>query len=77
MTKHPNVSASVIETIAEATASDPIDLPPLYDFVDPDALNALFGSGANCTLTHVEFHYGNYDVSITYNGELEISVHSL
>ena len=37
-------SARVIEAVAEARGVDPLDLPPLYDVIDPDALNRLFNS---------------------------------
>lgn len=34
----------IIEALAKATEIDAVDLPPLYDFVDPDALDRLFGA---------------------------------
>lgn len=35
-------SEAIIETIAEETASDPLELPPLYNAIDPEALDRLF-----------------------------------
>ena len=32
----------IVEALAEAAGVDPIDLPPLFDFVDPDAIEQLF-----------------------------------
>lgn len=32
----------IVETLASAADVDQTDLPPLYEFVDPDAINALF-----------------------------------
>ncbi|MFC7137959.1 HalOD1 output domain-containing protein [Halobaculum litoreum] len=40
-----SVSAVVVEAVAKARDVDPIRLPPLYDWIDPDALDALFGAG--------------------------------
>lgn len=36
------VSNRVIAAVAEATGVDPLELDPLYNVVDPDALNAIF-----------------------------------
>lgn len=36
------VSDRVIAAVAEATGVDPLELDPLYNVVDPDALNAIF-----------------------------------
>ena len=33
----------IVEALAEAAEIDPLDLPSLYEFVDPDALDQLFG----------------------------------
>ncbi|MFB6185098.1 MAG: HalOD1 output domain-containing protein [Haloarculaceae archaeon] len=35
-------STRVVQAVAEAKEVDPTDLPPLYDVVSPDALDALF-----------------------------------
>jgi len=37
-------STTVIEAIAAVSDGDATDLPPLYDSIDPNALNALFDS---------------------------------
>ncbi|MFD1599266.1 HalOD1 output domain-containing protein [Halobellus rarus] len=37
-------STAVVETVAKATGSEPTSLGPLYDSLDPDALNALVAS---------------------------------
>ena len=48
----------MIDALAQATNKDPTALPPLYDAVDPDALDQLFehrddGSGGGPTLGFV------------------------
>jgi|GEM_PF-272853 len=35
---------AVIEALAEASGIDPLELPPVYEFVEPDALDSLFVS---------------------------------
>ncbi|WP_436910299.1 HalOD1 output domain-containing protein [Halosimplex marinum] len=56
---------SVLETVAAAERVDPVDLPPLADAVDPQALNDLFapaaGEGVPAT---VRFEYCGYEVTV-------------
>lgn len=33
---------AIIDALATAADTDPMDLPPLYEFVDPDAIDNLF-----------------------------------
>lgn len=35
-------SVAVVEAVADTIDCDPYDVPPLYEIVDPDALDALF-----------------------------------
>jgi hypothetical protein len=42
-------STAIVETIAEATGNNPTSLNPLYESVDPDALNALLRSVPSST----------------------------
>lgn len=60
------VSAAIVERIANCEGVDPLDLPPLYEAVDPDALDALTGAsvGRDSAL-QVEFSYCGYDVTVT------------
>lgn len=39
-----NVSEAVVLAVAEAKSLDPTSVDPLYEVVDPDALDALFSS---------------------------------
>ncbi|WP_435099607.1 HalOD1 output domain-containing protein [Halorubrum sp. N11] len=54
-------STAVIEAVAAAKGQDAIEMPPLYDAFDVDALDNLLTSGG----TAVE---GNIAVSFRYNG---------
>ncbi|ELZ24873.1 hypothetical protein C475_11570 [Halosimplex carlsbadense 2-9-1] len=56
---------SVLETVAAAERIDPIDLPPLSDAVDPEALNDLFRppTGDRAVVT-VGFEYCGYEITV-------------
>ncbi|WP_440765270.1 HalOD1 output domain-containing protein [Natronorubrum sp. DTA7] len=67
-------SLAVIEAIAAVSGTDPVELPPLYDVINPDALNALFepherrtGSGL-----HVEFSYNGFDIVVREGPEVVV-----
>jgi hypothetical protein len=57
----------VVETIADFRNTDPTNLEPIYDVVDPDALNNLFQSSQRYETADIEvrFRYAGYDVSIS------------
>nr|AQM75280.1 hypothetical protein [Halorubrum lacusprofundi] len=44
-----SATEAIIWALADAVGVDPTDLPPLFDYVDPDALNALFDSNDRVT----------------------------
>ncbi|MDQ2050038.1 HalOD1 output domain-containing protein [Natronolimnohabitans sp. A-GB9] len=69
-------SLAVIEQIAALEDTDPMSLPPLYDAVDPEALDSLCHSptaGQTRTATEVRFTYCGYDVRVGTDGDVEIS----
>lgn len=54
---------TVIEAIADAEGVNPTELsPPLYEVIDPDALENLFTSGL--TSGKVVFNYNRCEVSV-------------
>ena len=62
-------SIAVVETIAALEGVDPIDLrTPLFEEVDPGALDALLDPGRVDDPVRVEFTYCGYDVTITGAG---------
>lgn len=66
------LSHVVIESVAEATDTDPFRLPPLHDAVDPEALNRLFatsGHGGLSTDGHVTFRYHGCVVTVHASGQ--------
>mgnify|MGYP000496680950 CR=1 FL=1 len=71
-----SVSASdqVVKSIAEKDGTDPLDLPPLYESVDPDALDALFTPDSRePVLGKATFTHAGYEVTVAYDGEVVIT----
>ncbi|MFC3959617.1 HalOD1 output domain-containing protein [Halovivax cerinus] len=62
-----SLAIAVVDAVAEAAGCDPIQLDPLYDAVDPDALNALF-DGRRETTGQFRFEYHGYTVVVDANG---------
>jgi hypothetical protein len=64
---------AVVRRVANAEGVDPLELPPLYGSVDPDALNSLVdpmpGSGS---VRRCDFVYNGYEVSITGDGVVHL-----
>lgn len=76
---HPpalSASESIVIAIADAEDVSPLDLPPLYSTIDPDALDAFIGS-LNGTPDEREgsatFAYGNYEVTVTEGGGVSLA----
>jgi len=70
------VSADVIDSVAAVTGVDPTDMRPLYEAVDPDALDRLFdpvGDDPADTLT-VSFRYEGETVSVHADGRIAVTV---
>lgn len=64
-------SERVIEAVAAYSNTPPEELPPLYNTLDPDALDVLFPSdGMN---GRVDFSYANYKVTLRSDKEIELS----
>lgn len=64
----------VVETVAKAEDVDPLELtPPLYEVIDPDALESLFAN--NRVLGKVIFNYAGYEVSVFSDGDVSVKSH--
>jgi len=63
------VSTRVVEVVSRAKDVDPVELPPLYEAVDPDALDLLFPGGTDCEL---RFTYVGQDVIVRNGGEIVV-----
>lgn len=69
------VTETLLRAVAERTGCSQLQLPLLYDSIDPDALNALIagaeGSPAGESVV-VEFEYAEYAVRIVGTGTIEL-----
>lgn len=63
------VSVRVVQNVANTTDSDPLELPPLYDAVDPDALDTLVGRMSDGV---VSFTYAGHVVTVTSEGSITL-----
>lgn len=62
------LTENVVEFVAEAEGTDPLNLPPLYATVDPDHLDSVFRSG---TTGRIMFEYCGYRLAVDSNGQVE------
>lgn len=62
----PSATVAVLEAVADAEDADALDLPPLYEAVDTDALEAIFQPMADGSTRagRVEFTYHGYLVTV-------------
>jgi hypothetical protein len=63
---------AVVTAVAEVAGRDPLELPPLRNAINPDALNDLMGAEDN-RLTSVSFEYFGYDISVTGDGDVRVA----
>jgi hypothetical protein len=64
-----NVGEGVVHAVASATDTDPLELPALYETIDPDALNAIIGSMAD---GKVVFEYADCTVTVDSLGDIYV-----
>lgn len=69
------VSDTVVTAVAEAKGVDPLDLEPLYNVVDPDALNAMYRPSGSAPSTDVEvsFSMAGCEVVVHADGEVVVT----
>lgn len=67
-------SEAVVAAVAAAENVAQTDLPPLFDSIDPDALDSLFESGplAERSTGTVSFSYAGHEVSVTADGQVDL-----
>ncbi|NKE37387.1 hypothetical protein GWG54_16520 [Natronococcus sp. JC468] len=61
-----DIHERIVVGVASLEDADPLSLPPLFDAVDPDALEAIFADprrGASRVRT-IEFPYAGYTIRI-------------
>lgn len=68
------VSHKVVTEVAAANDASPTDMrPPLYDAIDPGALNALFADRTDASRTgRVSFRYNGCNVTVDSSGQVNV-----
>jgi len=61
---------AIIEAIANATDRDPDTLPPIYDYVNPDALNAFITD--HTEEGALEFAFETWTVYVRTDGRIRV-----
>lgn len=64
-------STVVVESIADAENVDAADLPPLYERIDPDALDDFVAEGGDDP-RRVEFGFAGYEVTVEGDGTVSV-----
>ncbi len=64
----------IIGAIASAAGVDPLDLPPLYEYIDTDSLNKIFQQHEGTTGSEavLSFRYENWNVFVRTDGRIRI-----
>ena len=68
-------SVRVISEVAEREGIDSVDIDtPLYEVIDPDALDSLFASAGQHTHgCHVIFTYAGHEVTVRADGTVDVT----
>lgn len=69
------ITETVLRTVAEREGCSQLELPLLYESIDPDALNALFAGSESPAVAGsvvVEFEYADYVVRVAEPGTVEL-----
>lgn len=72
-----SVTQAVVAAVADADGVSPVEVtPPLYEAIDPDALETVVASmtsGPDEPAGRVEFAYSGYEVVVTEDGEVSVT----
>nr|WP_227356632.1 HalOD1 output domain-containing protein [Haladaptatus salinisoli] len=69
------LTEQITAIIAETDGQSIYELKPLYDVIDPEALDALFAphvDGTSRPVGEVSFHYEGYWVTVSSDGVVEL-----
>lgn len=70
-------SEALISAISTLSGTDATSLPPLYDVVDPEALDSLYEhvrerNGEDSSAYRITFPYEGYDVCVEFDGRIRL-----
>lgn len=64
---------AIVDAVAEAAGVDPVDLPPMFDFIDPDAVDKLFRRSQTGKVDqYLSFRFDEWIVSIHAGGVIRV-----
>lgn len=69
-----SVTADVVEEIADAEGVDVLNTKPLFESVDPDALETIFEDPATTDGVRIDFVHDGYQVTID-GGRVSVEEH--
>ena len=67
-----SLTVAVVEQVANREHVDPLDLPPLTEVIDPDALNALF-EAPGASADRVTFNYHGYEIVVEGPEQVQVT----
>lgn len=67
-------SLAIVSRVADAEGVESRELAPLYESVDPDALDALVDSVTGGSTLSVQFTYCGYVVTVNADGVINVDV---
>jgi hypothetical protein len=66
-------SEAVVSAVGAVTDSDPLHLEPLYNVIDPDALDSLCAHARSPAEAHrLRFSYEGFDVDVRTDGRIRV-----
>ncbi|APX98460.1 HalOD1 output domain-containing protein [Natronorubrum daqingense] len=71
------VSQRVVSAVADATDTDPCELEPIFNAINPESLDSLFeptNGGASRANGTIAFEYAGCDVTVSADGAIDVSV---
>ncbi|WP_435064375.1 HalOD1 output domain-containing protein [Halobaculum sp. EA56] len=73
---HSELTVGITDAVCEHTGTDPSDLPPLYDAVDPEVLAAVVDGedvpDADATARRFVFEYAGHEVVVRSDGTVRV-----
>jgi len=70
------VSIQIVEAVAETAGVDPLELPPLYETIDPEAIDALIAdleAGQSTSADIIKFAYADHMVTVHSDQTVEVT----
>lgn len=69
-----DIAELILQRVGDVEDTDPVDLPPLYDAIDPDALEEIFAETQSGELRvgEISFPYAGHEVTIHFDGSSPI-----